>query len=236
MLKISIGIFLSLIASGCMQNKYADFIHQSIPEKMPIHSHYLFFMHGKIVEKKGIPATSKLYGDYQYQSMLNRFASNGFHVISETRSRGTDIYDYASKVAEQVEQLIDIGVPASNITISGFSKGGRITLVVSSLLKNKDINYVVLAGCRTSDIYKFNLKPSGRVLSLFDEDDDRFESCSEIFLEGQHNLQSKEIILNIGDGHGVFYSPITEWVEPMMKWAKPNKSFKRDAKQHAPLN
>lgn len=172
------------------------------------------------MEKKGLPARSRRYGGYEYQSMLDNFASNGFNVISEVRSSGTGIYDYASNVAEQVKKLINTGVPASHITISGFSKGGRMTLVVSSLLNNKDLNYVVLAGCRTSDIESFNLNPSGRLLSIFDSNDDSFESCSEIFSEGKDNLQAREIVLNVGDGHGVFYTPMAEWINPMIAWAK----------------
>jgi predicted esterase len=203
-----------------MQSKYSNLIHSSTPDNINKKSHYLFFMHGKIVEKKGLPASSRRYGDYEYQNILDTFASNGFNVISEARSHRTDIYDYATDVAEKVEQLLNSGVPASHITVSGFSKGGRMTLVVSSLLNNKDLNYVVLAGCRTSDIEKFILNPSGRVLSIFDSNDDSFESCSEIFSEGKDNLYSREIILNTGDGHGAFYSAMPEWVTPMIEWAK----------------
>jgi len=212
-------VLLILLLSSCMQSKY-DFIHSSTPKNINPKSYYLFFMHGKIVEKKGIPASSRKYGDYEYHAMLDSFASNGFNVISEARSSGTDIYDYAYNVAEQVEQLIESGVPASHITVSGFSKGGRMTLVVSSLLNNKDIRYVVLAGCRSSDLENFNLNLSGKVLSILDSNDDRFESCSEIYSEGKDNLHSREIILNIGDGHGVFYTPMTEWLTPLIAWAK----------------
>jgi len=203
-----------------MQSKYADLIHKSTPVKINTEDRYLFFMHGKIVEKKGIPASSKRYGDYDYMDMLDSFASHGFNVISEARSSGTDVHDYAYKVAKQVEGLISSGVPASHITVSGFSKGGRMTLIVSSLLNHKDINYVVLAGCRLSNRYDYDLNPSGRVLSIYDSSDDRFGSCSEVFTEGKDNLKSNEIVLNTGDGHGVFYTPIAEWVVPMMSWAK----------------
>ena len=220
MKKATIVILLSLLGVSCMQSKYANFIHTSPPDNIDQASYYLFFMHGKIVEKEGVPASSKRYGDYEYHGMLDIFASSGFNVISEARNSGTNIYDYASDIADQVEHLISAGVPASHITISGFSKGGRMTLVVSSLLNNKDLNYVVLAGCRTSNIENFNLRPSGRVLSIFDENDDSFESCSEIFSEGKNNLHAREIILNTGDGHGAFYTPITEWVNPLIKWAQ----------------
>jgi hypothetical protein len=116
--------------------------------------------------------------------------------------------------------LIDKGVPAINITVSGYSKGGRMTAVVSSLLANKQINYVILAGCRESDISQYNLKLTGRVLSIYDKGDDQFGSCSALFKTGGEDLVSDEIVLTLGKGHGAFYSPRKEWVEPMVKWAK----------------
>ena len=215
-------ITLILIVNTCCYTNtvYAGSIQESIPSNPNLESRYLFFLHGKIVEKKGDPARSKKYGDYEYQDMLKAFEEAGFEVISEARGRGTDINDYSAKVAEDVDKLISSGVPAKNITISGFSKGGRMTLVVSSLLDNKNINYVVLAGCRSSDIDNLNLSPSGRVLSIYDSDDDKFESCAEIFSTGGEGLVSKEIVLDIGDGHGVFYSPIDEWVKPLISWSK----------------
>ncbi len=213
-------IALSLFLTGCGPSKYAKLMHKSIPVTIDTDRYYLFFMHGKIVEKKGLPASSKRYGDYEYQDMLDIFASHGFNVISEARGSGTDVHDYAYEVAKQVEKLIDMGVPASHITVSGFSKGGRITMVVSSLLSDKNINYVVLAGCRLSNRYNYDLNPSGRVLSIYDSSDDTFGSCSEVFSEGKDNLFTNEIILDTGDGHGVFYTPINEWVMPIMSWAK----------------
>lgn len=213
-----LSFFFSI--TGCMQNKYADFIHTSVPANINPESRYLFFLHGKIVEKQGLPATSRLYGYYDYYGMLDTFASEDFNVISEVRQSGTEIYDYAHNVAEQVEQLLNLGVPESHITISGFSKGGRMTLIVSSLLNYKEIRYVILAGCRSTDIENFNLNPSGKVLSIYDLNDDRFESCSDIYSEGKDNLYADEIVLRLGKGHGVFYNPTSEWVTPMIKWAK----------------
>jgi hypothetical protein len=215
-------VSLILLANTCCYIKTvcAGSIQESIPSSPNIDSRYIFFLHGKIVEKKGDPATSRKYGDYEYKNMLKTFEESGFEVISEVRSSGTDIYDYSAKVAEDVDKLISSGVPAKNITVSGFSKGGRMTLVVSSLLGNKDINYVVLAGCRSSDIDNLDLSPSGRVLSIYDSDDDKFESCAEIFSSGDKDLVSKEIVLDIGDGHGVFYNPIDEWVKPLVSWSK----------------
>jgi hypothetical protein len=214
-------VFLVLTCSsyGLMSAAYSGSIQESTPSNPSPDARYLFFLHGKIVEKKGVPARSKKFGDYKYREMLITFADAGFEVISEARSSGTDIHDYSEKVAGDVNKLISAGVPAKNITISGFSKGGRMTLVVSSLLGNKDVNYVVLAGCRSSDIDNLYLNPAGRILSMYDSSDDSFESCSKIFSAGGEGLVTKEIVLEIGGGHGVFYKPIDEWVKPLVSWA-----------------
>lgn len=195
-------------------------IYESVPKNVDSTARYLFFLHGKIVEQKGVPASSKKYGDYEYMKMLQIFADAGFEVISEARSKGADINDYSSKISDSVEKLIDAGIPAKNITVSGFSKGGRMTLLISSLLENKDVNFVVLAGCRTSDIDNLGLSPIGRIMSIYDSNDDTFGTCAEIFASGGDDLITNELVLSIGDGHRVFYQPLDEWVQPMIKWAK----------------
>ena len=218
-MKTLITLFFSVILCSGATNLNAQSVYPSVPENIDTNKNYLFFMHGKIVEKKGLPASSKKYGDYEYQDMLDTFTSSGFIVISEARSSGTDIIDYAYSVKGQIEKLLKAGVSPSKITVSGFSKGGRITLLVSSILANKDIHYVVLAGCRDSDIEPYDLKPSGKILSIYDSSDDKFESCSGIFAEKNKDAITNEIVLEIGDGHAVFYQPMDEWVSPMVKWS-----------------
>ena len=88
------------------------------------------------------------------------------------------------------------------------------------MVNNKDVNYVVLAGCRTTDIDNLGLNPVGKVLSIYDSHDDKFESCAEIFAAGDEDLKSNELVLSVGDGHGVFYQPMDEWIQPMLKWAR----------------
>lgn len=215
-LKIAFIILgIGLIAKSAL----AGDILTAPPDEVSQTDGYLFFMHGKIVEKKGIPARSKQYGSYEYKKMLKSVAKEGFVVISEARRKDTDIYDYSSKIVGQVNGLISKGVPPKNITVSGFSKGGRMTAVISSLLANKDINYVILAGCRESDISQYNLQLSGRILSIYDKNDDSFGSCDSLFATGKDNVVSNEIVLTIGKGHGVFYSPRDEWIEPLVEWS-----------------
>jgi predicted esterase len=216
----SVLVFACIIFFSLSGVANSGSIYESVPGSIDPAKRYLVFLHGNIVEKKGLPASSKRYGKYEYSDMLKRFSSEGFEVISEVRKKDTDILDYSARVAEDVKKLVAAGVPGKNITVSGYSKGGRMALVVSTLLNNREVNYIVLAGCRSSDISAHHLKPVGRVLSIFDSNDDEFESCSEIFSAGGEGLVSNEIILHVGSGHGLFYSPADEWVLPMIEWAK----------------
>ncbi len=150
-------------------------------------------------------------------------AKRDFIIISEARSSDAKVKRYAKYIARQVNTLLEEGVPAGNITVFGFSKGGKITLVTSSRIGNESINYVVLAGCirKTKKfINKFDLDLKGRVLSIVDYNDDIFSSCEDMFNSSSGELQHKEIILQVGSGHGVFYTPNDKWIKPMMEWIK----------------
>jgi hypothetical protein len=197
---------------------------QQLPETVSAESKYLFFLHGNIVEEKGVAsAVSKEYGFYEYKKILDELAKNGFVVISEVRGDDTKVGQYAKKIAGQVNILIEKGIPPGNITVAGFSKGGKITLVTSSIVGNQNINYVVLAGCiRNSDkfIKEFGLDLKGRVLSIVDYKDDTFSSCKDMFNSSSGGLEHKEIILKEGRGHAVFYSPNDKWIEPLVSWIK----------------
>ena len=221
----SVFQFLILVClSSLASPSFSGEVLQNLPTAINKNSKYIFFLHGNIVEKKGVEfADSKEYGFYEYKKILKALAERDFIVISEARADDTKIKPYAKKIAGQVSTLIEKGVPAENITVSGFSKGGKITLVTSSLAGNDNINYVVLAGCirKTKKfINKFSLDLKGRVLSIVDYKDDIFSSCDDMFNSSSGGLKHKEIILKEGSGHGVFYTPNDKWIEPMINWIK----------------
>lgn len=181
-------------------------------------------MHGNVVEQKGVKfATTKEYGFYEYQKILDTLAGQGFIVVSEARSSDKKIKAYARKIKIQVKTLLGKGVPPGNIMVAGFSKGGKITLVTSSLVANAKVNNVVLAGCSRKAkpfIEKFKLDMKGRVLSIVDKNDNTFSSCDRMIQASSGGLEHKEIILMDGRGHGVFYRPGGIWFKPMIEWMK----------------
>lgn len=86
--------------TGPVQSQNSSF-YKDIPKSIDTSKNYIFYLHGLIIEKKGPHAKSKKYGSYEYYNILKAFSKKGFLVISEVRSRGTDIQKYAKKVADQ---------------------------------------------------------------------------------------------------------------------------------------
>jgi hypothetical protein len=185
---------------------------------------YLFYLHGKIIEDQGIQAVSPEHGPYEYLKILETLAENDLTVISEHRPRDASVQDYAARVAEQVTTLLKAGIPASNITVVGASKGAWITILVSNQLENRNLNYVLLAICSHEVRQIFmddDIVLSGRVLSIYDSVDPYAGSCQELFAfsEGRGLASHAEIVLEIGDGHGILYRPLDAWIKPVVQWA-----------------
>ena len=185
---------------------------------------YLFYLHGKIIEEQGIPVISHDYGEYEYIAILEKLGGYGFVVMSEQRPKDTDGAEYAKKIREQVTTLLDAGVPATNITVVGASKGAGIAVYVSHLLENDQVNYVIMAICHPDVVESFKhdqIFLVGNVLSIYDSADEFAGSCRELFSfsEGKGISRCDEIVLNIGSGHGILYKPLDEWILPTVQWA-----------------
>jgi hypothetical protein len=185
---------------------------------------YLFYLHGKIIEDQGLPAIDPEYGEYEYMAILEKFAEYGFVVTSEQRPKNTDGAIYAKKIADQVTQLLKAGVPATHITVVGASKGAGITILVSNMLENENINYVLLAICHPDNVKELiqsDISLYGNVLSIYDSVDELAGSCQGLssFSERKGLARNDEIVLNIGIGHGILLKPLDEWVLPTIQWA-----------------
>jgi hypothetical protein len=120
---------------------------------------------------------------------------------------------------------MEMGVPAKNITVSGFSKGSVIALAVSGAVQNPEVNYVLLAGCSDflNDKYQVDASlASGRILSIYDKGDEKFGSCKSM-IKKSDSVKFKEKKLNTGKGHKLFKIPkekfIKEWRDPLLKWS-----------------
>ena len=197
-----------------MKNK----ILKCIPDNPDSADHYLFYLHGLIVEVAGVRPKSEEHGYYEYQLILEELAKEGFVVISEAREKGTEVKDYAEKVVSQIKKLMANKVQPENITVVGASKGGIIGAYVSTMLEEKSINYVFLAGLFEKCLVDKNLKLYGNVLSIHDGSD-TLSITPELYFQRSEGLgKFEKIVLSLGLGHGLIYQPYREWIEPIMDW------------------
>ncbi|UCH94426.1 MAG: alpha/beta hydrolase [Candidatus Aminicenantes bacterium] len=199
---------------------HAQAIFPEVPEKIDVKANYLFYLHGRIVEIKGIRPISERYGVYEYEKILEALKEKGFIVISEARERNTNPGRYAQKVVSQVKRLLQAGVPPSHITVVGASKGALIAMLVSTILRNRDANFVIMAGCNDMVFQRFDIDLWGNILSIYDEKDELVGSCEKFFQGSIGINKHKEIELKVGTGHGILYKPLKEWIEPLVQWAK----------------
>ncbi|MGB5233220.1 MAG: hypothetical protein WBN83_17030 [Desulfoprunum sp.] len=193
-------------------------ILQQAPDEPDLSSRYLFYLHGLIVEEAGIRPRSEEHGYYEYQLILEELAGRGFVVISEARPQGTRIKPYAEKIAAQINGLLAHGVAPANITVAGASKGGIITAYISTMLQNKEIHFVFLAGLFEKCLQDPDLKLYGHVLSIHDRAEKLSMTPSLYFQRSQGLGEFKEIVVGLDLGHGLIYQPYREWVEPLVEW------------------
>jgi hypothetical protein len=196
----------------------------AFPDSIDPGKSFMFYLHGKIIEDQGIPAISPDYGEYEYNAILEKLSRSGYVVISEQRPKDTDSAEYASKVSDQIRVLVKAGVPAKNITVVGASKGAGIVILVSHLLENKDINFVIMAICdpaTVDELIQNQIVVYGNVLSIYDSTDEFAGSCQDLFSFSQGKGISKydEVVLHVGAGHGILYKPLDEWIIPTVEWA-----------------
>ena len=163
-LRVRVMVFVAAVisASGCATSGQGG------------HDKYIFYLHGSVDEEVG--STEK------YEAAVDAIGQSAAKVVSEVRD-DTNPKDYAEKLKKQVNDLLAKGVPAKNITISGFSKGAIIALATAGEVQNSEVNYVLLAGCSDFLNNKYGVDPNvavGRILSIYDSDDHKFGSCSGV--------------------------------------------------------
>ncbi len=189
-----------------------------VPAVVDPGARYLIYLHGAIIETAGTRPTHPRFGVYEYNEILATFARRGFLVISEARPAGTDGMVYAANVVDQVRRLLTGGVPPDHITVVGFSKGGGIAIAASSMLAEDDVNFVFMAACGPWLDDHPGIVARGRMLSLREASDELTGTCAGLFERSPSPNERREIVLHLGGGHGAFYRPLAEWVEPVVEW------------------
>lgn len=183
---------------------------------------YILFLHNKFIEESGPEASHPEYGRTEYAETVQAFKQEGFTVMSEVRKKDTDVKEYALKVKGQIDSLLASGVAPSRITVIGTSKGGYISLYVSGLAKNKDLNYVIIGCCPNEEPAAVpELGGYGNLLFIYEKSDVIAGSCRKLKNAAGNKIgRFKEIELNTGLKHGFLYKPLKEWVGPSVAWAR----------------
>jgi hypothetical protein len=194
-------------------------ILNDVPSTVDRTARYLFYLHGYIVEAGNLRPVSPKFGVYEYPEILETFKQNGFVVVSEAREKDPEIAPYAAKVAAQVRQLLNAGVPPQHITVVGASQGSWIAMLASTYLKNRDLNFVFIAACSTNPAFLDAVNLHGNVLSIY-EKSDLPQSCEQFRIDGTGIRKWKEVEVNTGLKHGFIYRPLEVWTAPTVAWAK----------------
>lgn len=193
-------------------------IHPGVPAGIDREARYLVYLHGRILEGNVPEPTHPEHGTYDYGGILRAFAGAGYTVIAEHRAADTDPDAYARKVVTQVEALLAAGVPATQVAVVGFSKGGGIAVRASALLADARVRFVFLAACGDGSRSETYPDVRGRFLSVIEKSDTSGRSCRPLFEHATKPIVSEEIEISTGAGHGAFYRPRLEWVAPVLAW------------------
>ena len=185
-------------------------------------SNYLFFLHNRFTEDFPLQAVHKEYGRSEYTESLEVFRKAGFIVLSEKRPTGTDVFSYAKKVVKEIDSLLKSGVNPNHITVAGLSKGGYIAQVISTLLANPEVNFVFIGSFRQQDLTNMpQINFCGNILTIYEKSDEfgvsaiRRKETSKLKV-----TRFKELELNTNLKHGFLFSPLPEWVIPVINWGK----------------
>lgn len=188
-------------------------------QKNNISKKYVFYLHGRIVELQGLEATSPKYGKYEYKLIIDALKGENIEIISEIRSKDTKILPYAQKVVNQIDSLMNKGVSPQNITIIGASKGAIIAMQTATLLKNKAVNFVFIAGYIKGIESNFDFDLYGKILGFYEISDKIAGRSYQTLINKSSGVSKfKEFELNTNLGHGIVFKPLPQWIEPTKKW------------------
>ncbi len=174
---------------------------------------YIFYFHPRFPPG----STDRLASvGYDYEGTLAALRAEGFTVVSEVRPQELPWIEEADRSAPAVRKLLDAGVPASHITLVGFSKGAVIALMIGARLGEADIRIVGLSTCSSSwanneEITFHSTQFVGRILLLDDAGKSPITRCG---IAGALEKQFSE-----GQGVALFLKPRDIWLKEIASFA-----------------
>ena len=207
------------LSSSCIANN----IFENFPREIKSNEQYVFYSHGLIVEGQNPMPINPRWGMYNFPEIKTALSDDSYNLIAYHRPKGTDPRDFANKLADNANSLINKGVKPENITFIGFSRGGAITVLTSNFLASDKVNFVILAGCSKFVKNNSELEVFGNIFSVF-ETSDGVGSCQFLIDRSKKVKTFKEISITTGKEHGAFYNPLPERIIPVKMWLKSNRS------------
>jgi len=195
-------------------------IFNEFPSNVKADEKYVFYSHGFIVEGSNPRPVNSSWGTYEFPMIKNALSDVQYNLIAYHRAKDTKPKVFAKKLASDVRLLIKKGVPAKNISLVGFSRGGAITILTSSILANNELNFIILAGCGSYLNDTPDLVVYGNIYSMIETSDDLVGSCQFLINRSIGVTRFIEKSISTGKEHGAFYTPLPEWIIPVKKWLK----------------
>ena len=210
--KLDKSIFQRAITQGT--------ILRDVPQPADKNPRYLFYLPGYMAASANVRYVNPGLGAYDDSMILHALQDRGFVVIGEGADKSPDTETYAQRLAAQIRQMLNDGVPAKRITVVGASQGSWVAMLVSTYLKNRGVNFVLIGACSADKDFLKMVDLHGNVLSIYERSDDVAQSCRDYKDDATGVNDWKEIEVNTGLKHRFLLRPMKEWFEPMVAWAK----------------
>lgn len=224
MIRIALLLFVFLAFAPAV---YAQGIVTTLSGDIDPAARYVFFLADEMVTPANPEPRDPEYGIYQYPQIANQLQAADFTVVSRPRETNEHPYLVAEEVADQVQRLLDAGVPAGHIGLMGAGKGAAITVLAVSRLSNPGLQVVVLSLCNETFIdfwiaHKELL--AGNVLSIYADGTPDRSSCRR-YLEhcaGVNVRTFREIVLPASAGPAYYFRASGDWLLPAIEWLRGN--------------
>jgi predicted esterase len=194
-------------------------IYDTFPAKIHPQERYVIYSHGLIVEGTDPKPVHPEYGIYDFPAIKQAlFRDGGFNLIAEQRPKNTDIAAYTARLEGWVRELLKAGVPASRITLAGFSRGSHLAAYASARLRDTGIHTALMGSCVDGDVPGQDAPYvlGGDLLNIY-ETTDEVLSCAALAKRSKL-VSFREIAITTGKKHGAFFQPRREWLAPLKQW------------------
>lgn len=189
----------------------------SIAQSAWADSDFVIYLHNAWYEKHKDGMPHPKFGVYHLQD-IHTALGKGVNFRTPERAPDADPMKAAIDVVSLIHAEITTGRKPSTVKVIGASKGGVIAMLASSILAQPDVRWVILGGCSAGPLKTFAPRPTGRVLSIYEDSDTIGGPCPENEALWAETTKFKQIRTETGLDHGFLFSADAAWVIPATDW------------------